>query len=386
MPTPPFSARPYTVAVNATDIDDLRERLRRTRWPDQLPDSGWDYGADSGFVRSLCAYWQDGYDWRGFERRLNAHPQFMGSIDGQALHFYHLRSPEADARPLLLTHGWPGSVVEFLDVLGPLADPRAHGGDPRDAFHVIAPSLPGFGFSGPTQERGFEGRRMAALFHQLMLELGYPYYFAQGGDWGSLVTVLLGGLYPEAVRAIHLNMITAPPPDPANPGDGLDADELNDLRHNEAFAARETGYQQIQRTKPQTLAHGLNDSPAGLAAWIVEKFHGWSDCGGQIERSFSRDQLLDNISLYWLTGTINSSMRLYYEHIGPGRFRAAPRVEVPTGHARFPAEIIRTPRRWAEARFNIRRWQMMPRGGHFAAMEVPGLFVDELRTFFRDYR
>lgn len=376
----------FKVQVPADTIADLRDRLQRTRWPDQLPGSGWDYGADGGYLRALCDYWREHYDWQGFENRLNAHPQFLDTIDGQHLHFYHLRSPEADARPLLLTHGWPGSIVEFLDVMGPLSDPRAHGDDPRDAFHVIVPSLPGYGFSGPTQTRGVEGRHIAAVLDGLMQKLGYGRYFVQGGDWGSLVTVLLGALYPQRVAAIHLNMITAPPINPADRSEGLDADELRDLQRDADFAAQETGYQQIQKTKPQTLAYGLNDSPAGLAAWIVEKFRGWSDCGGDIERSFSREQLLDNISLYWLTGTINSSMRLYYEHTGPGRYVASPKVEVPTGHARFPGEIIHTPRRWAEARFNIQRWRTMPRGGHFAAMEVPELFVPEVREFFRDYR
>jgi len=376
----------FQVDVSDEAIADLRGRLSRTRWPDQLADSGWDYGTNITYLRSLCEYWRSEFDWRRFEARFNAFPQYVGEVSGLHLHFYHLRSPEPTARPLLLTHGWPGSVAEFLDVLGPLSNPRAHGGDPRDAFHVVAPSLPGFGFSGPTRERGVNGRRIAEAFNRLMLDLGYDRYFAQGGDWGTLVSVLLGSLHAGQVAAIHLNLITAPPPNPANPAEGLDAQELQELKRNAEFSTHETGYQQIQRTKPQTLAYGLTDSPAGLAGWIIEKFRGWSDCGGEVERSFSRDRLLDNVSVYWLTGTINSSMRLYYEHTGPGRYTPAPRVEVPTGHARFPAEILRIPRSWAEKQFNLRRWQVMPRGGHFAAMEEPALFVQELREFFRDYR
>lgn len=377
---------PFRVAVSDAGVADLRRRLEQTRWPDQIAGSGWEYGADGETVRDLCAYWRERYDWRAFEARLNAHPQFITGIDGERLHFYHLRSPEADARPLLLTHGWPGSVVEFLDVLGPLSDPRAHGGDPADAFHLVVPSLPGFGFSGPTRQRGVDGRRIAAMFDRLMTGLGYARYFAQGGDWGSMVTALLGALYPEHVGAIHLNFLSAPPPNRNDPAAGLNADELRMLERNAAFAERETGYQHIQRTRPLTLSYGLHDSPAGLAAWIVEKFRNWSDCGGDVPRSFSRDRLLDNISVYWLTGTIASSMRLYYEEIGPGRRQPLPVVAVPTGHAIFPAEIVHTPRPWAEARYDIRRWQPMPRGGHFAAMEVPELFVDELRSYFREFR
>jgi pimeloyl-ACP methyl ester carboxylesterase len=377
----------FRFEVSAAQIADLRERLQRTRWPDQLAGSGWSYGTDGAYLRELCRYWQHDYDWAAFERRLNAQPQYLTEIDGQRLHYYHLRSPEPHARPLLLSHGWPGSIVEFLEVLAPLADPRAHGGDPGDAFHLVVPSLPGFGFSGPTQRPGVNGRSIAATFNQLMLNLGYTRYFAQGGDWGSMITVMLGALHSEQVAAIHLNLLTAPPPDPANPTAGLNEEEIRGLQRNQAFVDNETGYQQIQRTKPQTLAYALSDSPSGLAGWIIEKFRGWSDCGGDIERSFSRAQLLDNINVYWLTGTINSSMRLYYEEVGPnGRREPLPKVAVPTGHALFPAEIRRTPRAWADARFNVQRWQTMPRGGHFAAMEEPGLFVDEVREFFRDYR
>jgi microsomal epoxide hydrolase len=377
---------PFRVAVSDAEIADLRARLAHTRWPDQLPESGWDYGTDLGYLRGLCDYWRDAFDWRAFQARFNRFSQFVADVDGQRLHFYHLRSPDPSAQPLILSHGWPGSVAEFLDVMGPLSDPVAYGGNPADAFHVVAPSLPGFGFSGPTHVKGYRAGNIAEAFDSLMRTLGYDTYFAQGGDWGTLITILLAANFPERVKAIHLNLMTAPPPNPENPAEGLDAEELEGLKRTQHFVTHETGYQAIQGTKPQTLAYGLTDSPAGLAGWIVEKFRVWSDCGGDVERSFSRDRLLDNISVYWLTGTINSSMRLYYEETGPGRRKPLPDIRVPTGHAAFPAEIIQTPRRWAEAKFNIARWQKMPRGGHFAAMEVPDLYVDEVRTFFRDYR
>jgi epoxide hydrolase len=382
------AATPFRVVAGDDRIEDLRERLARTRWPDALEAAGWDYGTDPDYLRELCEYWRTRYDWRGFETRHNAYTQYLTEIDGQPLHYYHVRSPEPQARALILSHGWPGSVTEFLDVIGPLSNPRAHGGEPGDAFHVVVPSLPGFGFSGPTRRRGYRLQDIADAFHRLMRGLGYTRYFAQGGDWGAPITMLLGAGHPDSVGAIHLNLISgAAPPDPQNPQAGLNPEEIRELQANAAFAEREAGYQQIQRTKPQTLAYGLSDSPAGLAAWITEKFRTWTDCGGDIERAVPRERLLDNLSIYWLTGTIGSSMRLYFEETGPGRARPFPKVTVPTGHARFPAEIYKFPRAWAETRYsNITRWQTMPRGGHFPAMEVPELFVGEVREFFRAYR
>jgi len=377
---------PFRVIVAEDDIADLRQRLERTRWPDQLPGTEWDYGTNLTYLRELCDYWKDQYDWRGFERRLNVFPQYVTVIAAQRVHFIHARSPVPDAKPLIISHGWPGSVVEFLEVIGPLIDPAAHGGDPADAFHVIAPSLPGFGFSGPTHERGFTTRRIAAAFAQLMERLGYQRYFIQGGDWGAMIGTIMAAEHPARVIALHLNLIMANPPDPQNPAAGLDADGLADLARSEHVQAHEMAYQLLQATKPQTLAYGLMDSPAGLAGWIVEKFRAWSDCGGDVERSFTKDQLLDNIGIYWLTGTINSSARLYYEDLGPGRFQPFPRVAVPTAHARYPAEHYRPPREWAEPGFNLVRWNKMPRGGHFAAMEEPELFVADVRDFFRGYR
>lgn len=380
--------RPFRCETPQAVIDDLRARLGNTRFPDQVEDAGWDYGSELSYVRSLCAYWRDQFDWRAAEARFNRYPQFLTQINGEQVHFYHIRSPEPDARPLIITHGYPGSVAEFLDVFGPLSDPAAHGGDRRDAFHVIAPSIPGYGFSGPTKHRGFTMDKAADVNVRIMELLGYDRYFAQGGDWGSSISSLAALKHPERVIALHLNFILGKPADPANPLEGLTEAEKAQLVWKKNYDAHEAGYQAIQGTKPQSLAYGLNDSPAGLAAWIVEKYKTWSDCGDDVEQSYTKDQLLENIMLYWVTGTINSAMRLYYESIGPGRAptEERPKVEVPTGHARFPAEIRPTPRAWAEQMYNLVRWTVMPKGGHFAAHEQPKLFVDDVRAFFRDYR
>lgn len=381
----PLSFEAFSVAVDDATVADLRDRLARTRWPDQIDGAGWDYGTERGYLQQLCAHWKDSFDWRAFEERANAHPQFLTEIDGQRIHFIHARSPEPGARPLLMTHGWPGSVAEFFDVIGPLADPVAHGGNAADAFHVVCPSLPGYGFSGPTRERGWDANRIAAAFAELMPALGYDRFFAQGGDWGSLITSQLGAAHADRVAAIHLNLLTCGPPKDGDPMAGVTESEQGDLARMKDFAAREAGYQAIQSTKPQTLAYGLTDSPAGLAGWIVEKFNGWSDCAdGDVQHSFTIDRVLDNISVYWITGTINSSIRLYYEVLGPYGNPTRNRVRVPVGHAAYPAEIYKAPRAWAEAAFDIVHWAEMPRGGHFAAMEAPDLFVPDVRACFRD--
>jgi microsomal epoxide hydrolase len=376
---------PFTVAVPEATLTDLQERLARTRLPEQIPGAGWDYGSELGYVRDLVAYWRDAYDWRAQEARINAFDQFLTTIDGQRVHFVHQRSPEPDALPLLITHGWPGSVVEFLDVIGPLTDPRAHGGDPADAFHVVAPSIPGYAFSGPTTERGWSPRRVAGAWATLMAGLGYDRYGAQGGDWGSIITTQLALVDPAHLAGIHLNMVVAGGPPGGDPGELTEAEQQG-LADMARYFETDSGYMQIQATKPQTLGYGLEDSPAGLAAWIVEKFRSWSDCGGDVESAFTRDQLLTNIMCYWCTGTAHSSARLYYENrVGDG-WVAGQRVEVPTGAAIYPREIIRPPRRWAEASYNITHWREQPRGGHFAAMEQPGLYVEDVRDFFRTVR
>lgn len=380
--------RPFTCHVSDEVILDLKDRLARTRWPDQLPDAGWDYGTEKSFLQSLCEHWRDRFDWRAAEARFNAFPQFMTEIHGEQLHFYHVRSPEPDAVPLIITHGYPGSVAEFLDILGPLSDPARHGANPRDAFHVIAPSIPGYGFSGPTRHKGFNLEKAAEVNLRLMELLGYERYMAQGGDWGAGISSAMAAKKPERLMALHLNFIVGFPPDPANPLAGLDEAERARVAWKADYDLHEHGYRIIQSTKPQSLAYGMTDSPAGLAAWVVEKFKTWSDCGDDVESAFSKDQLLENIMLYWVTGTINSAMRLYYEG-GPGRENAGliANITVPTGHAFFPAEIRPTPRLWAEQIYtNIVRWTEMPKGGHFAAFEQPTAFVEELREFARAFR
>jgi microsomal epoxide hydrolase len=377
----------FEIRVPEEVLADLRERLSRTRFPDQMEGSGWDYGTDTAYLAELCAYWREKFDWRAQEALLGRFEHFRTEIDGQPLHFVHQRSPVAGALPLLVTHGWPGSVYEFHKILGPLSDPEAHGGSRDDAFHVVCPSMPGYGFSGPTREPGWDVRRVAEAEAKLMARLGYGRYGAQGGDWGALVTTHLGLVDPAHVCGLHLNMVVAgPPAGAADPMEGVTPEELRDLGDMGAFQRLETGYQQIQGTKPQTLGVALNDSPAGLAAWIVEKFRTWSDCGGDVERRFSKDELLANITLYWVTGTINSSIRLYCESMRSGRFGLAEYVGVPTGCAIFPKELIKPPRRWAEGHFNVAQWTRMPRGGHFAALEEPELLVEDVRRFFRQVR
>ncbi len=371
----------FHIRVDDPVLDDLHRRLAHTRLPDQIEDTGWDYGIPVDYLGELVAYWRDTYDWRAQEARLNELAHFRTVIDGQSVHFVHARSPHAAARPLLLTHGWPGSIVEFLDVIPLLTDPKAHGGRATDAFHVVAPSLPGYGFSEPTRTRGWDAWRIARAFAELMHRLGYARYGAQGGDWGAQVTTRLAAVDPEHCAAIHLNMAIASRPEDAGP---LADEDQADLAAMQRFQREESGYANEQSTKPQTLGIALNDSPAGLLAWIVEKFRTWSDCDGHPENVFTRDQLLTNVMLYWCTQTSASSARLYWEHQHHGSGAGAPDyVDVPTGIARYPKEVVRFPRSWVERRYNVTSWSDLPRGGHFAAMEQPELFVDDVRNFFR---
>ncbi|GIU88585.1 MAG: hydrolase [Acidimicrobiia bacterium] len=368
---------PFEIRVPDAVLADLRSRLAHARIPEQVPGTGWDDGVPSGYLAELVAYWRDGYDWRTHEARLNRLAQFHTRIDGVAIHFVHARSPHPEAFPLLLTHGWPGSFVEFCDVIGPLTHPD----DPADAFHVVAPSLPGYGFSEPPRERGWDVTRIARAFATLMDRLGYGRYGAQGGDWGAQIATALGVLDAGHCAAIHLNMPLADPP--SEPVELSAADEA-DLAAMARFRREESGYAAVQSTRPQTLGAALNDSPAGLAAWIVEKFRAWSDCDGHPENAFTRDQLLTNVMVYWVTQTITPSMRLYREH-ARSRPPGGP-VAVPTGVARYPREPLRLPRAWIERRYRVTHWAEMPRGGHFAAMEQPDLFVADLRAFFRTVR
>lgn len=378
---------PFRIEVPDAVLDDLRERLARTRLPDQLEGAGWGYGTELGALRELCAYWREKFDWRAREEALNRLPHFRTKIDGLGLHFVHARSPEPNALPLLVAHGWPGSIFEFTKILGPLTDPVAHGGRAEDAFHVVCPSMPGYGFSDAPREPGWDVRRVAAVFAKLMERLGYSAYGVQGGDWGALVATHMALLDPAHVRGIHINLVIALPPDDPAAFQGLSETEQRAVQDALHFRREETGYQEIQGTKPQTLGYALNDSPAGLAAWILEKFHGWSDCDGDVERRFTKDELLTNIMIYWTTGTITSSMRLYCESRRSGRFGpAGERVEVPTACAIFPREILRPPRRWAKRHYNVVRWTEFPSGGHFAALEEPERLVEDVRGFFGDVR
>ena len=374
----------FQIHVDDAVLEDLRRRLAQTRFPDQIEGTGWEYGMPLDYLRELVDYWRDKYDWRAQETRLNELAHFRTRIDGQPIHFIHARSAHAGAFPLLITHGWPGSVVEFLDVIPRLTQPEAHGGRAADAFHVIAPSLPGYGFSEPTRTRGWDVRRIARAFIELMRRLGYARYGAQGGDWGAQVATRIGALDPQHCAALHLNMAIAGRPEHPGP---LSEEEKADLTAMEHFQREESGYALEQGTKPQTLGVALNDSPAGLLAWIVEKFRTWSDCGGHPENSYTRDQLITNAMLYWVTRTITSSARLYWETRHGGMWEETPEfVGVPTGVARYPKEVIRFPRAWVERQYHVTHWAVMPRGGHFAAMEQPELFVEDLRDFFRTVR
>ena len=377
---------PFRIEIPESELRDLRARLRRTRWPERETVDDWSQGVPLAYVRELCDYWADGYDWRATEARLNALPQFRTEIDGLGIHFLHVRSPHADALPLVVTHGWPGSIVEFLDVIGPLSDPTAHGGDAADAFHIVCPSLPGYGFSDKPAAPGWGVERIARAWGELMARLGYERYGAQGGDWGTSITTSIGQQDAEHVVGIHLNPPLAPP-DPATFDDLTDAERAA-LDSLEQARRWESGYSEEQATRPQTVGYGLTDSPAALCAWIVEKFWAWNDWNDRLETVVARDALLDNLMLYWLPRTGASSARLYWESIRQvsenitGSVRDT--VDVPTGCSIFPKENQRPSRRWAERRFtDIRYWNELDKGGHFAALEQPELFVDELRSFFR---
>ncbi|HEX2887641.1 epoxide hydrolase family protein [Vineibacter terrae] len=375
--------RPFRIAVDDGVLDDLRARLRRTRWPEAELVGDWSQGAPLAWIQDVCRYWAEDYDWRRREALLNRFAQFTTTIDGLDIHFVHVRSPHPEAMPLIITHGWPGSIVEFHKVIEPLADPTAHGGSAADAFHVICPSLPGFGFSAKPTATGWGVDRIAAAWAVLMDRLGYARYGAQGGDWGSAVTTSLGAQDPRHCAGIHITLAMASRPKVEGEPTAEEARALKGIKH---YADWDSGYSKQQSTRPQTLGYGLTDSPAGQAAWILEKFWAWTDCGGHPENILGRDELLDNVMLYWVTATAASSARLYWESFGAGR-RADNRVTVPTGVAVFPKEIVTPVRRWMEDRYSdIRHWREMPKGGHFAAFEQPALFVDDVRAYFRTLR
>jgi len=374
------SIRPFRLSVDASAITDLRRRLAQVRWPDEAPEPPWRFGTSVGFMQELVDYWINGYDWRKTESSLNAWPQFITRIDGIDVHYLKVEGRGPHPQPLLLSHGWPGSVLEFLKLIPLLTDPSAHGGDARDAFTVVVPSLPGFTLSFRANQQRRDLAQIGAMFHELMTRLGYSRYGAQGGDWGAFVTAWLAGNRAQHLRGIHLNLLPLRR-DAAAFADSSD-EERRYLAELEAWLKDEIGYQWIQGTRPQTLAFALADSPMGLAAWIVEKFRAWTDCGGDPRNALTMDEMLGNISLYWFTNCIGASFWPYYARMH-GPWPIDGRVAVPTGYCEFPREILRPPRAAAERVFPIRRWSVMPRGGHFAALEQPDALAREIREFFR---
>jgi epoxide hydrolase len=382
--------RPFRIAIPQDDLDDLADRLHRSRWPDELPGVGWSRGVPLAYLQQLAAYWRDGYDWRRQEERLNGLPQFTTTIDGQTVHFLHVRSPEPGALPLLVTHGYPSSIVEFLEIVGPLTDPRGHGGDPADAFHVVAPSIPGFGFSTPVQQPGWEVARTTTAFAELMRRLGYARYGAHGGDIGAGVSGMLGATRPDHVVGTHTTADARgvalagqyfPLPD-----DLAEADRVG-VEEQQRLWADAKGYLDIQSTRPQTLAYALTDSPVGQLAWIVEKFKEWTDATAELpENAVDRDQLLTNISVYWFTRSGASAARFIYEgaHTGPDWTSAPTTAPAPQGLAQFGGDDLL--RRVMDPDHKIEHWSEFDRGGHFPAMEVPDLLVGDVRAFFRRLR
>ncbi len=373
--------RPFTIDVRDEVLDDLHTRLHNTRWPDTELVDDWSQGIPLAYVQEVCGYWADGYDWRTREAALNRFDQFVTEIDGVGIHVVHQRSSNPDALPLLLTHGWPGSIVEFQQVIAPLTEPQAHGGDAADAFHVIAPSLPGFGFSGKPTETGWGVDKIADVWAELMTRIGHDTFLAQGGDWGSAITAALGRRHPDRCTAIHMTLAMGSRPT----GEPTTPEEHRAIERVRYYVEWDSGYSTQQKSRPQTVGYGLSDSPAGQLAWILEKFWAWTDCDGHPENAIDRDALIDNVMLYWVTGSATSSARIYWESFGRSLSRDP--VEVPTGFAVYPAEIVPPVRAWVEGTFpNIVHWAEFDRGGHFAAFEVPDTFVGDLRNCFRRFR
>lgn len=377
-----MNAQPFTIAIPQADLDDVQARLARTRWPDEIEHSGWEYGANRAVMRELVEYWQHSYDWRAHESQLNQLPHFRAEIDGAGMHFIHARGRGPNPTPIVISHGWPGSFYEIVKLIGPLTDPAAYGGDPADSFDVVIPSLPGYGFSDRPSQPGASTERAANIIATLMTDvLGYQRFGAAGGDFGAIVSQHLAATRPELLIGLHLTYIGfyAGAPDPAT----LSAAERAYMQRMQEWRMREGGYFMIQSTKPQTLAYALNDSPVGLAGWLAEKFYAWTDNGGRLDGAVSKDELLTNVMIYWLTETINSSMRTYKEN----RMQLFERLpDVPAAFASFPKDINPPPREWVARRVNLQHWTEMPRGGHFAAMEQPELLAADMRAFFHSLR
>lgn len=384
---------PFKIKVEDATLRDLQDRLARTRWPNQIEGTGWEYGVPLDYMQKLVEYWQAQYDWRQQEQELNKLEQFVTRIDGLDIHFVHVRSKERNALPLVIVHGWPGSFVEFCKIIGPLTDPVAHGGKPEDAFHVVCPSLPGFGFSSKPNERGWSSQRMAEVIARLMARLGYERYGAQGGDWGSGIARWLATSDGGHCVGGHSNFPAANQPT-EDPLRGVTAEELERYQQRRKELGDHFAYSAIQGTRPLTLGYGLNDSPAGLAAWIVDKFWAWSDHRGDLDNSFTKDELITNVMIYWVTESMPSATRIYYEsqHNLPRPQSQSPFESTgrpaPLGFALFPKEINVPPRAWVQRNLGsaLTHWTQMPRGGHFAALEQPELLVEDVRTFFRKVR
>jgi epoxide hydrolase len=375
--------KPFRMSVGDDVLNDLKLRLRNTRWPEAEAVDDWSQGAPLKWIKEVCQYWAEQYDWRKREALLNRFEQFTTELDGLDIHFLHVRSQHSNAMPLIMTHGWPGSIVEFQKVIEPLTDPTRFGGDAADAFHLVCPTLPGFGFSAKPARAGWGVDRIARAWAGLMPRLGYPRYAAQGGDWGSAVTTAIGGQDAEHCLGIHITLAMATRPDVQGDPTPEEARALAGIKHYQDW---DSGYSKQQATRPQTLGYGLTDSPSGQAAWILEKFWAWTDCDGHPENVLTRDELLDNVMMYWVTASAASSARLYWESFGPER-RTRHTVTVPTGVAVFPKEIVPPVRKWMQKSYvNIKHWKEMPKGGHFGAFEQPDLFVAEVRDFFRKLR
>lgn len=386
-----MTAEPFVLAIDDAVLGDLNQRIGQTRWAHEFSNEDWRYGANGAYLRDLSSYWRNDYDWRATERAINDWPNFRTTFDGIPIHFIHARGKGPSPIPLILNHGWPWTFWDYRKLIGPLTDPVAYGGRAEDAFDIVLPSLPGHGFSTPLTTPGVQFGRTADLWVRLMNMLGYDRFATQGGDWGAIISAALGHAHADRLIGLHVHLLL--PLDLFGGGHVPDEDfgpnEQGDLANNRAFHAEEAGYMSIQSTRPQTPAFALEDSPVGLLAWLIEKRRRWSDCGGDVERRFSKNDLCDSATIYWVTQSFGTSARFYYEaahNLWEPRHDHMPVVSAPTAYAAFPGEVLRNPRRWAERYFNIRRWTEMPSGGHFAPMEEPQALIDDIRAFFRDYR
>ena len=377
--------KPYKIKISNEDLEDLKGRLSSTRWPEKETVEDWSQGVPLSYIKEVHDYWINEYDWRSREEYYNSFPQFITDIEGIDIHFIHIKSKHEEAQPLIMSHGWPGSIVEFHKVINSLVDPLSYGGKAEDAFHLVCPTLPGYGFSGKPTQTGTGVERIAELWDLLMNKIGYSEYFAQGGDWGSAITIAIGKQNKGSCKGLHVNMPFAPPTKEAleNPSE-RDKIAFEGLNYYQEWGS---GYSKQQSTRPQTLGYGLVDSPIGQASWIIEKFYEWTDCDGHPENIFTKEELLDNVMFYWLTKSASSSARLYWESFGSFGGNPEEKLEIPIGCSIFPKEISRTPRSWAEQVYsNIVYWNELEKGGHFAAFEQPELFINEIRSCFRIIR